>query len=117
VSLYNFTGFFQPVDNLPTLNVVNAGRAIPVKFSLGGNQGLNIFATGYPSSINVMCGSTAEDAIEETVATGSSSLSYDAGAGQYIYLWKTDTVWAGTCRTLIIKLTDGTYHRVNFKFK
>src|SRR5262249_24123722 len=34
--LYNFTGFFSPVSNPPVLNVVNAGRAIPVKFSLSG---------------------------------------------------------------------------------
>jgi hypothetical protein len=36
---YNFSGFFQPVDNLPTLNIAKAGSAIPVKFSLGGDQG------------------------------------------------------------------------------
>jgi len=47
---YNFSGFFPPVDNPPVVNVVNAGRAIPVKFSLGGNKGLNIFAPGYPVS-------------------------------------------------------------------
>ena len=28
--VYNFTGFFQPVDNLPTLNEVKAGSAIPI---------------------------------------------------------------------------------------
>src|SRR5262249_47199692 len=44
-----FTGFFQPVDNLPTINIVNAGRAVPVKFSLGGNFGLAIFAPGFPA--------------------------------------------------------------------
>ena len=48
--LYNFSGFFQPVDNLPTLNAVKAGQAIPVKFSLNGDQGLSIFAAGYPRS-------------------------------------------------------------------
>ena len=47
---YNFSGFFPPVDNPLVVNVVNAGRAIPVKFSLGGNKGLNIFAPGYPVS-------------------------------------------------------------------
>src|SRR6185295_6038373 len=52
---YSFTGFFQPVDNLPTLNVASAGSAIPVKFSLGGNQGLNIFAAGYPASSPIDC--------------------------------------------------------------
>src|SRR5262249_27214781 len=48
--LYTFSGFFQPVDNLPTVNSVKAGSAIPVKFSLDGNQGLNIFAAGSPTS-------------------------------------------------------------------
>src|SRR5207237_6662926 len=41
--LYDFTGFFSPVGNPPVLNAVNAGRAIPVKFSLSGNKGLDIF--------------------------------------------------------------------------
>ena len=114
---YNFTGFFQPVDNLPTLNIVNAGKAIPVKFSLGGFQGLDIFAAGYPSSTVIACGSTAGDAVEQTVTAGSSSLSYDDSTDQYIYVWKTERAWAGTCRTLVVKLNDGTFHRANFKFK
>ncbi len=38
--LYRFIGFSQPVDNLPTINRANSGSAIPIKFSLGGNQGL-----------------------------------------------------------------------------
>ena len=46
--VFNFAGFFPPVDNLPAWNSVKAGQAIPIKFSLGGNKGLNIFATGYP---------------------------------------------------------------------
>src|SRR5262249_16492205 len=43
-----FTGFFPPISNVPVVNVVQAGQAIPVTFSLGGNQGLTIFAPGYP---------------------------------------------------------------------
>lgn len=115
--IYNFSGFFQPVDNLPILNSVTAGRAIPVKFSLGGNQGLDIFASGYPSSATVTCGNIAEDAVEEIVMAGSSSLSYHSGNDEYVYIWKTDKAWAGTCRTLVLKLKDGTYHRANFMFK
>jgi Tol biopolymer transport system component len=114
---YTFTGFFQPVDNLPTLNIVNAGKAIPVKFSLSGDQGLNIFTSGYPSSTVIACGSTAGDAVEQTVTAGSSSLSYDANTDQYTYVWKTEKAWAGTCRTLVLKLSDGTFQRANFKFK
>jgi hypothetical protein len=114
---FDFNGFFQPVDNLPTLNIINAGKGVPVKFSLNGYQGLNIIAAGYPTSNTVSCGSTAGDAVEQTLTAGSSSLSYDANTDQYIYVWKTDKAWVGTCRTLVIKLSDGTYHRANFKFK
>jgi hypothetical protein len=42
--IYDFDGFFNPVDNPDVLNRVKAGSAIPVKFSLGGDQGLDIFA-------------------------------------------------------------------------
>ena len=116
--LYNFTGFFQPVSNLPVLNVVNAGRAIPVKFSLSGNKGLNIFAPNSPSSGPIVCNSSAPATVlQDTVTAGGSSLSYDAGADQYIYVWKTDSSWAGTCRQLVVQLNDGSIHRANFQFR
>jgi hypothetical protein len=115
--LYNFIGFFQPVDNLPTINVAKAGSAIPVKWSLAGYRGMDIFAAGYPASGTIPCESTSDaDVIEQTVTAGASSLNYDAAVGQYIYVWKTEKAWAGTCRQLVIKLNDDTYHRANFKF-
>ncbi len=115
---YNFAGFFQPVDNLPVFNVVQAGRAIPVKFSLSGNKGLGIFAPGSPSSGPIACNSSdpASD-LTETVTAGGSSLSYDPTTDRYIYVWKTDQSWAGTCRQLVVELNDGTIHRANFRFK
>jgi hypothetical protein len=47
------------VDNLPTLNIVKVGSAIPVKLCLGGNFGLNIFEAGYPKSVLISCESGA----------------------------------------------------------
>jgi hypothetical protein len=115
---YNFAGFFQPVDNLPVFNVVQAGRAIPVKFSLSGYKGLGIFAVGSPSSGPVTCNSSdPADDLTETVTAGGSSLSYDATTDRYIYVWKTDQSWAGTCRQLVVELNDGSIHRANFRFK
>ena len=115
--VYDFNGFFQPVDNPPTWNVVRAGAGIPVRFSLGGDRGLNIFAAGYPVSKQTVCGSgLPQDKIEETVVAGSSSLSYDAASDTYTYVWATNKAWAGTCRQFIIKLNDGTVHRAKFKF-
>ena len=115
---YNFAGFFPPVANLPTFNVVQAGRAIPVKFSLSGNKGLGIFAPGSPSSGPIMCNSSdPATLLEETVTAGGSSLTYDPLTDQYIYVWKTEASWAGTCRQLVVELNDGSIHRANFKFK
>lgn len=116
--LHNFSGFLQPVDNLPTLNLVNAGRAIPVKFSLSGNKGLNIFVAGYPKSQAIACDSAAPvDGIEQTVTAGGSSLQYNALTDVYTYVWKTDKAWAGTCRQLVLGFADGTFQRANFKLK
>ena len=114
--IYNFTGFFSPVNNLPTLNHVNAGRTIPLKFSLSGNHGLGIFAAGYPASKQVACDSSAPLAdLEATETSGGSTLTYSPD--QYQYSWKTESSWAGTCRQLVITLNDGTVHTANFKFK
>ncbi|MFI3185098.1 MAG: PxKF domain-containing protein [Methylococcaceae bacterium] len=115
---YNFTGFFSPVDNLPIQNEVKAGSAVPVKFSLAGNQGLGILAAGYPKTQSISCSSTAvSDAIEETVTAGNSGLSYDAANDQYKYIWQTTKSWKGKCRQLIVKLNDGSEHKANFIFK
>jgi uncharacterized repeat protein (TIGR01451 family) len=116
--LYNFTGFFSPVGNPPVLNIVNAGRSIPVKFSLSGNKGLSIFYAGYPVSGTIACDASAPpNVVDETGTAGNSSLSYDASSDQYVYTWKTESSWAGTCRQLIVKLNDGSTHVANFKFR
>ena len=54
---------------------------------------------------------------EYTVTAGGSSLNYDTLADQYIYVWKTEKSWAGSCRQLQVQLNDGTLHTANFKFK
>jgi len=115
---YRFTGFFQPVDNMPAVNLAKAGSAIPMKFSLGGYQGLSIFAAGYPSSIPVGC-DTSQPAgqIEETVNAGASSLRYDATIDRYTYVWKTNKSWAGTCRLFVMRLDDGSKHSARFRFQ
>lgn len=115
---FEFTGFFAPVDNVPVLNTVKAGQAIPIKFSLGGDAGLDIFSTGYPKSGKIACEtSTSEDDIEATVTAGSSSLSYDSLTQTYTYVWKTDKAWANSCRQLEVQLADGTSHYANFEFR
>jgi hypothetical protein len=112
-----FAGFFSPVDNLPVLNTANAGNAIPVKFSLGGNRGLAIFAAGSPTAVKFTCGSGPTDAIEEVSTASTSGLTYDAATGQYKYTWKTPKSYGGSCYQLKLTLVDGTVYAANFKFK
>jgi hypothetical protein len=114
--IYKWDGFFSPVDNLPVLNVVKGGSSVPMKFNLGGNQGMGILAAGYPKSISIPCDSTAElDALETVATAGSSGLNFDSTTNQYNYIWKTDKAWTSGCRQVEVKLIDGTSHRANFK--
>lgn len=110
-------GFFAPVDNLPVVNVAQAGSTVPVKFSLGGNRGLGIFAPGYPQSSAHSCTGTTLDALESTSTPGEATLVYDAASDQYHYNWKTQKSWAGSCRTLVLTLTDGSTHTAEFRMK
>ena len=117
VQPFPWAGFFSPVDNPPTLNKAKAGSAVPIKFSLDGDRGLDVIAPGYPTSQWVMCDTAApSDEIEETT-TSTSGLSYDPISDQYNYVWKTHKFWSGTCRQFTLRLTDGTEHTALFKFK
>jgi hypothetical protein len=119
---YKFDGFRQPVDNKDAsgayiYNVAKAGSAIPLKFSLSGNQGLSIIKDGAPKVSQVNCATSAPtDTIEELATVANSGLTYDATADQYNYVWKTPTTYAGKCYKLDMVLTDGTSHVAYFKF-
>ena len=113
---FNFTGFFAPVENPPAKNSAKAGQAVPVKFSLGGNQGLDVFASGYPASQSVDCTTLASaGALAQTSANGG--LQYSAAVDQYSYVWKTDNAWSNTCRQLVVKFKDGSQYVANVQFK
>lgn len=114
---YNWAGFRSPVDNNGILNVAKAGSAIPMKFSLSGNQGLSILNPSVPKVTQIACSaSTQLDQIEETVAASNSGLSYDSSIDQYNYVWKTQSTFAGKCYKIDVKLNDGTSHEALFKF-
>jgi hypothetical protein len=118
VSGYPFAGFFAPVDNPPVTNAVRAGTAVPVRFSLGGDEGLDVLADGSPYSRRVACETGAPaDEIEETVAPGGSSLQYDAATDTYTYVWKTNRAWGGTCRQLTVRFDDGSAHAALFELR
>jgi hypothetical protein len=117
--IYDFTGFFPPLGDPLLVYETKAGSTVPVKFSLAGYQGLGIFASGYPAVIGgVVCDTWINPAaIMEVQTPGNSGLSYDFQTGMYIFRWKTDTTWSGTCRRLIVGFIDGRNYALIFKFK
>ena len=109
------SGFGAPLGN-GNRTTFKAGGAIPVKFSLGGDHGLDILRAGYPASDAYSCGGTAP-----TNATGQvdwgGKLKYDPATDTYSFNWKTDKAWANSCRVLVVGLKDGTNMVATFEFK
>lgn len=106
--VYDFTGFAAPAAEYPAAATVKAGQDLPLKFSLNGDQGLDILDTGSPAW--APCDAPGG----ETAASGS--LSYKASGDRYTYLASTAKAWAGTCRDFVLTLNDGTSHRARFTF-
>ena len=87
------------MDNLPAWNKANSGQTIPIKFSLGGDRGLNIFKQGFPKAVLIACpGTTTVVDDIEVYATATSSLQYSGGT--YQYNWKTPKTMANGCYQL-----------------
>ena len=106
--MYDFAGFASPVADYPTATPMKPGESVPLKFSLHGDQGSNIFAAGSPAWIP--CGAL------DGQSPADGTLSYNASADRYTLLATTSKVWAGTCRDLIVTLRDGTTHRARLTF-
>ncbi len=103
---FPFTGFFAPATG-PKAEGANAGSAFPVKFSLGGDRGLGILVGGTPVVQQVSC-TTGVPFGTATPAASNGGLKYDAAVDQYVFTWKTDKSWAGTCQRITLTLTNGT---------
>ena len=118
VEPYDFTGFAAPVNAAPTLNRVNPGRTIPVKWRLA-EDGVPVSAASSfvaVTSVEVPCGADAPvDVVEETADT-VAGLRY-TGDGWWSYTWATSKAWAGTCRRMTVRLDDGTGHSALFDFR
>jgi uncharacterized repeat protein (TIGR01451 family) len=115
---YNWSGFFSPTQNPPAINQANAGSQIPLKFSLGGNFGTNVFASGFPQQQRIGCVAPFNPiGNPTTIPTAGFTLNFNVGTKQYNFNWKSDPAWSGTCRLISLKLNDGTApHLAYFQF-
>lgn len=113
---YAFQGFFRPIANPPAYNTVKAGSTVPVGFSLGGDQGTRVFASGYPRSHRISCTAPGTSLGDDKPTAGK--LTYDRATARYNYKWETLKSWAAPaiCRQAVLRLLDGTEHSANFKF-
>ncbi|MEA2332319.1 MAG: hypothetical protein QOH58_2457 [Thermoleophilaceae bacterium] len=110
----DFGGFSRPVRNRPSVNKWRAGSSVPIRFSLGGDQGLDVIAEGWPQVAEIECGSGAE--ADTGAPARRSALVYSSRWQRYGFYWKTDRRWAGSCRQLLLKLSDGSVKRADFRF-
>lgn len=116
--LFNFGGLLPPIDPFPETNTASGGSSVPVKFSLSGFKGMDIFTSGYPASSPVPCDATEPGPVlEPTQTAGGSVLSYDDKTDVYTYVWKTSKAWRGSCRILVVKLADGGESFAMFSFR
>lgn len=115
--VYKFVGFDSPVDNPPVLNIVNAGRTIPLKWSVLDANGVAVnklqTLIGI-SSTAIRCMSAVSDPDPSYVPLGSAGVKVDSSG--YHYNWVTAKNWAGSCRRLTVALNDGTSYSADFQF-
>ncbi|HYC32674.1 MAG TPA: PxKF domain-containing protein [Gemmatimonadales bacterium] len=113
---WDFGGFDPPIDREPVVNVTKGGRAIPLRFTLGGDKGMDLFLTGYPKFVTEDCeGGETEDVVETTV-DAPAGLTYDRGSDRYLYVWKTSSQLAGRCGKLVLGLRDRSRWTASFRF-
>jgi hypothetical protein len=113
--VFDFKGF-KGLDELPNVNDANLGTQF-IRFSLNGNQGIDIFENGHPTSASYPCGTTPpSDASEPAQQQGASGFRYDPGTDEYTFKWNVDKSWKNTCRVFVLGLSDGSTHNLAFQF-
>ena len=112
---YPFNGFLTPAVNLPGYNTAKAGVVVTVRFTLGGDRGLNVLSSA-GSGVVTTNGCPGNAIAPTTTSEPLSGLKYDSKSGVYSYVWRTSTDWKGTCRQLVLVLSDGIPKYVNYLF-
>ena len=113
-----FGGFVPPLSHRGEPYRIRAGRTLPLRFTLGGDLGLDLFAPGFPVSREVSC--TTGEAVgvpAPILQPGGSGLTYSAGNATYRLNWSTESGWGGSCRELIVRFRDSSQITATFDFR
>lgn len=111
---FEFSGFLDPVS-ADGVNVAKAGQAVPVKFSLNGDQGLEIIASAQFVASGTVTNPSGE--VLDTVTAGKSGLQYDPASDIYTYVWKTAKSMAKQTGRFVLTLSDGSQYSFDVAFK
>jgi hypothetical protein len=105
-------GYLAPVEEPPAVNLANAGATVPMRFSLAGDRGFDLFF-GDPEVFD-----RCDWAIPGAGAPANSAggLRYEPADDLYVFAWKTSKDWVGSCRNFEIVFDDGSYLRSDFSF-
>ena len=117
---FGWNGFFAPVDNNGTVNLIKGGQSVPLKWNVPNGSGGWIGSLAIVSSVRqttVACQSGASADEIEAPTSGATSLRYDATANQYIYNWQSPKTPVGACYKLSVNLTDGSSRSALFRTK
>ena len=116
VKAWTILGFYQPVD-MGKLNISKNGSTVPLKFEVfAGTTELTStsIVQAFVQTESCLNGVVTDDI--ETYATGSTSLRYDMGGGQFIFNWQTPKK-VGACYKVTLTTLDGLSISADFKLK
>ena len=96
-----------------SLNEVDAGDAVPLRFTADGYRQLDVLASNSPFSRKVDCATlqvpsqdpafvTPRRAADRDAAAGRVEADREPAAASFLYNWQTLEEWAGTCRELVL---------------
>jgi hypothetical protein len=111
---YEFGGFTAPFGG-DALAERRAGAGIPVRFSLGGAEGTDVFDAGFPQVHQIDC--VTREPLGAPVALAPSEwLFRSLENGVYEYKWKSSPQWIDSCRRLVLGFDDGSRHTADVRF-
>jgi hypothetical protein len=116
---YKFSGFFPPV-NTEAWNTPNAGQSVPLKWQLRTADDTLISDLAVVSATTsgpLACPAGSASSSGSFDSADSPGLKYDPVAEQYVFVWKTQKSWGGTCRRFVLKLNDGSIYTADFAFR
>ena len=113
---YGFNGFNAPVQNPSVLNVIKAGRSIPLRWRVVDANGAPVtnLSTAAVTATAISCPSATENRI--TTYGGGNGQLQNLGNGYYGFDWAAASSLRGQCRRLELDLGDGQVHPALFKF-